>query len=194
MGFDDAGDSTAVALDLAELVFYDRALTHGEMSEVWNYFMLEYAPERPPPELLLLTPEDGSTVSGSSVFVSWRTVGDMSQSDHVHLSLDGGEITMVYNLNSNHTYTGMLPGVYQLEVALYTFNHSPLESDRSTAVINFAVAAATTSGNLVTPTASDVSQKQRRERLWQFCIEKGSNNQFTLRSKKARESTFDWTV
>jgi hypothetical protein len=166
LGFSDAGDSTAAALDLAELVLYDRALTSEEMTEVWNYFMLEYAPERPPPELVLLTPQDGSTVYGSSVFVSWRTMGDTSQSDHVHLTLDGGEIIMVYNLNSNYTYTDMLPGVYQLEVALYTSNHSPLESDRSAAVINFVVAAATTiSGSSATATTSNVSTTRgERER------------------------------
>ena len=143
LGLDD--NQAAVSFDLAELVMYDRALSHAELIDVWGYFTREYAPERPPPELELLTPGDGATVYGTEVFVSWQTVGDTTQADHVHISLDAGEVTMVWNLNSNYTYVDMQPGVYQLEVALYTSNHSPLENDRSAVIINFVVEAASTS-------------------------------------------------
>ncbi len=53
------------------------------------------------PKMTFTAPANNSTVTGSSVTVSFATAGDLTEANHIHLSLDGGSEMMVMSLTGS---------------------------------------------------------------------------------------------
>lgn len=92
------------------------------------------------PQLQLTSPKTGTSLSGSSVTVSFTTKNitlvnpathptDVKGEGHVHLYLDQRPVVMIHA--HHYTFTGLKPGVHHLKVELVTntmvpYPHTPV--------------------------------------------------------------------
>lgn len=90
------------------------------------------APKAGIPSLSVVSPAEGTTISGGQVAVSIKVESftikgaggaNRPNEGHMHMKLDGGAVTMVYG--DSHTLSGVPPGKHTLEVELVNNDHSP---------------------------------------------------------------------
>lgn len=94
----------------------------------------------PAPKLTFTAPTAGSTVVGSTVTVNFTTSGDLSEADHVHLSLDGGPDLMVMSLSGSLQLDEVALGSHTIAGYVVRADHSKIASSDATPVTFTTVA------------------------------------------------------
>jgi hypothetical protein len=72
-------------------------------------------------KVVIHSPEDGATVSGDSLKVSFEIADKGKRGDHVHVFLNGKLLKPVYG--KSHTIKGLEKGEHTIEVKLASKNH-----------------------------------------------------------------------
>jgi uncharacterized membrane protein YphA (DoxX/SURF4 family) len=102
-----------------------------------------------PPVLTITQPTNGSTVSGTTVNVTYTTSGDMTGVDHVHFQLDANPIVMDLTLDGVYQLTGVATGAHVLNGFLVTAGHTKIPGTDA-APVSFT----TTAPDTIPPTVS----------------------------------------
>ncbi len=80
------------------------------------------------PTLTINSPQDGSTVGGSTVDIRYTTDGDLTEVSHVHFRLDDGPDIMDTTLaDGQFQLTDVAPGVHTLDGFLVRADHSKID-------------------------------------------------------------------
>lgn len=97
-----------------------------------------------PPTVAISSPQNGATIVGDAVAVSWLSGGDLTDADHVHLRLDTGSVVMRPDLSGTYTFTGVAPGAHTLSIQLVDANHQILTNPESLDSVSFTTQAVAT--------------------------------------------------
>jgi len=92
-----------------------------------------------PPTVTILSPADGSVVTGETVTVDFTSTGDLTEVDHVHVELDGQNLVMVFDLDGSHTYTNVAPGSHDARATLVRADHTHIGNPESVDMTIFEV-------------------------------------------------------
>ncbi len=82
-------------------------------------------------EVVIMSPADGATISGSSVDVVFELRDKGSRGDHVHLYLDGKLVKPLHGKKVSHTINGLRGGTHTITVRIATKRHEVLETKAS---------------------------------------------------------------
>lgn len=102
-----------------------------------------------PPTIIITSPANNATLTGTSLTVTWQTSGDMSVADHVHVSLDGNGHTSVFDLNGSLTFNGVAEGPHTISVTLADATHQLLTNPEATDSVNVTLNAPVTGNDVV---------------------------------------------
>lgn len=157
--FDTADDQLVVGaemtpppyldMDVAALVVYDRALSATERQQVEAYLEDRYLGDEPEPgpSVDITSPDDGATITGSNVTVSWNATSRV-EGDHVHLTLDDASThTTVLELDGSHTFTDLSPGAHTVRVAVASAGHEAYQNPEANETVSFDVVEGDSSGD-----------------------------------------------
>ncbi|MFA5908367.1 MAG: LamG-like jellyroll fold domain-containing protein [Vicinamibacterales bacterium] len=87
-----------------------------------------------PPQLVILQPASGSSVSGTTVPISYTTQGDLAEVNHVHFVLDAGGTLMDMSFDGAYQISGVSSGTHTLNGSLARANHSKIDGSDAVAV------------------------------------------------------------
>jgi glucose/arabinose dehydrogenase/uncharacterized beta-barrel protein YwiB (DUF1934 family) len=108
--------------------------------------------DEPQPAVDITSPQEGETITGDSVTVSWES-SNMGADDHVHVYLDGADRQGSQPQDGSYTYTGVEPGTHTATVVAATFDHQEYQNAEATETVTFSVESA--DGGNQAPTAAD---------------------------------------
>src|SRR3989338_3572191 len=167
-----------------------------------------------PPALAIVSPAAGSLISGSSVDVVYRALGDLSEVDHAHLQLDNNTEFHDLDFDGLHQFTSVASGEHILKGYLARENHEKIGSNvvvsfRTTLVNNPTIVAPITTdiadvdsakpgiqffeNTTVTysANASDPDNDQLSW-IWLYSIDNGSNATFALGTDSIQPAAFNY--
>ena len=87
-----------------------------------------------PPQLLILQPTGGATITGTAVTISYSTQGDLTGAQHAHFSLDGGPVQIDLSLDGAFQITNVTGGAHTLTGYLARADHSQIAGSDATPV------------------------------------------------------------
>ena len=102
-----------------------------------------------PATIVITAPPDGATLTGTGLTVNWQTSGDLTDADHVHVTLDGMGHTSVFDLNGSLTFDGVAEGPHTISVTLATALHQLFTNPEATDSVNVTLQAPTTGNQVV---------------------------------------------
>ncbi|WP_084102716.1 PQQ-dependent sugar dehydrogenase [Demequina sp. NBRC 110051] len=147
----ELNDNRKVAMDVAEILVYDRAVSPTEQAQIQDYFAQAYldgiVEEPEPPTVTITAPTDGQTVRGGDVAVTWQTGGGFAAGDHVHLTLDDGEHVTVMGATGTHTFTGVAEGPHTVTATVADASHGEYEGPGAIDSVDFSVSLAPLTGD-----------------------------------------------
>lgn len=94
-----------------------------------------------PATIVITQPANGATLAGTSLTVNWQTSGDLTDADHVHVTLDGNGHTSVFDLNGSLTFDGVAEGPHTITVTLATALHQLFTNPEATDGVNVTLQA-----------------------------------------------------
>jgi hypothetical protein len=118
-----------------EVRIYNRALSAAEITTDMN---AGSAPQ--PAKLTITSPVNNATITGGTVNVTFASSGDLSQANHVRLSLDGGAEQVVNTLNGTFQFTNVAVGTHTLNGYIARADSSKITGSDATPV-GFTIAA-----------------------------------------------------
>ena len=92
-----------------------------------------------PPQLSILTPIEGQSISSNSITVTYTSLGDQTEANHAHFKLDGGGTVMDIDFDGNYTFNDVAPGNHTLTGVIARANHSEIAGSEDT--VNFVTTA-----------------------------------------------------
>ena len=143
IGADSSGEFFAGVID--EVRIYNRSLSLAELQTD----MSVPVSGPPGPKLVITQPTAGSTITGTTVNVSYTTTGDLTGVDHVHFQLDGNPIVMDLTFDGVYQFTNVSAGSHTLNGFLVHADHSAVPGSDAT-----PVSFATTIPDSTPPTVS----------------------------------------
>ncbi|HEY6572095.1 MAG TPA: Ig-like domain-containing protein, partial [Candidatus Eisenbacteria bacterium] len=149
-GEGSGGDNDPYRGLLDDLRLYNRAQTATEIAADMNVSAGNSGTQ--PPSLTITQPSGGSTVSGTTVDVSYTTAGDMTGVDHVHFTLDSDPTVMDLTLDGSYQFTGVSAGSHVLNAYLVNQDHVMIPGTAA-APVSFT----TTVADTIPPTLSITS-------------------------------------
>src|SRR5690606_11377248 len=132
--------SPYLAMDVAAVLVYDRALPASERAQVEAYLREKYLAGPPPPPVAsvsITSPADGAVVVGPDVAVSWSGVA-AGPGDHVHLALDGGAVVEV-GQSGSHVFGGVGAGPHTVTAAVADASHVVYANAEASDDVDFTV-------------------------------------------------------
>ncbi len=115
--YDPADDDPDLDMEVAEILIYDRAVTEAEREEIEEYFQARYLGEMTP-TVTITSPAEGDTIRSETVTVLWSSSGDVSDVDHVRVTLDAEPPLTSGALTGALPLIDILPGAHLVEVVL----------------------------------------------------------------------------
>ena len=113
----------------AELAMGQTTLTNPEASDVVNFSI-------DPPTVVITSPQEGSTVSGSSVVVNYNIGGDLVGVDRLFLTLDSDPAIEITNLSGTYIINNLAQGNHTITAEL-AVGQAILTNPEATDVVNF---------------------------------------------------------
>ena len=89
------------------------------------------------PVISISSPSEGDTISGSSIQVDFASSGDLTDADHVELSLDGQTPINIPTLDGSHTFNNLSIGAHYVTATLIDNSNQPLGFDSASDSVNF---------------------------------------------------------
>ncbi len=80
------------------------------------------------PQLQIVSPTDGETVTGTSIDVTYTLGGSLLEVDHVHFALDDGPERPDYDADGNYTVPNVAPGTHTISAFVVRSNHTHVTS------------------------------------------------------------------
>jgi hypothetical protein len=105
-----------------------------------------------PPKLIITTPSQGASISGSTVGVAYTTAGDLTGVGHAHFRLDTNPEVMDMTLDGTYAFNNVAPGSHVLNGHLVRADHSKI-SGTDAAPVSFATVTPDTTPPAVSITA-----------------------------------------
>ncbi|MCB9855835.1 MAG: IPT/TIG domain-containing protein [Phycisphaerales bacterium] len=102
-----------------------------------------------PPTIAITSPAEGATLTGTSLTVNWQTSGDLTDADHVHVTLDGAGHTSVFDLNGSLTFNGVAEGPHTIHVQLADATHQLLTNPEASDIVHVTLQAPSTGNDVV---------------------------------------------
>lgn len=121
-------DDPDLDMEVAEILVYDRAVSEEEREQIEEYFRTRYLGMMAP-AIQIDSPAAGDTIRSEAVSVVWSSTGDLSDADHVEISLDGGAPISTPTFTGATPFAGVLPGQHSLVVRLISDSFAVLASD-----------------------------------------------------------------
>lgn len=110
-----------------------------------------------PPVLVILSPAQGSIVTGPQVSVTYTETGDLTGVDHVHFQLDQNSPVMERPMDGAYTFNTVAPGAHVLNGWLVRADHTKIPGTDA-APRSFTVTAPDTMPPVVTITAPSAGE------------------------------------
>ncbi len=92
-----------------------------------------------PATIIITSPAEGATVTGSDVLVEYSLIG--TGYDHFHISMDGGPYTAVHMLTGSYLLSNVTAGIHAITVQLVNAEHTPLSNPEANYTVNITVEA-----------------------------------------------------
>ena len=125
-----ADDDDHFAGSIDDLRLYSRALTQAEILTDMNTAVASSVA----PVLTITQPAAGSSITGSTVNVTYTASGDLTEVNHVHFTLDSNPEVMDMTLDGVYQFTNVATGNHVLNGYLVRVDHSKILGTDATPV------------------------------------------------------------
>ncbi len=85
-----------------------------------------------PPILTITAPQEGATIAGTTINVTYTVSGDLTEADHAHFRLDGGPTVMDIDFDGVYQFTNVPVSSHVLSGIIARANHSEIAGSEDT--------------------------------------------------------------